>query len=1645
MTNENGYLDSTDEDRLYQIIARYLDSARAGDAVDRQDLLAQNPDLLDDLQSFFIEHDQMMAAANHRTEPPVTASAEAFQSPTMPELNPATLPANATVNDGTTDAALRLPDGAKVRYFGDYELLEEIARGGMGVVYRARQVNLNRIVAVKMILSGRLADDDDVARFRAEAEAAANLQHPNIVAIHEVGEYEGQHYFSMDYVVGQSLAELVREHPLPAGRAAEIIRTVAEAVDYAHRRGVIHRDLKPANVLMAVDDESCADLEKANGSDRYERVRDISDRGGHSVPKITDFGLAKQVEAGSDLTATGQILGTPSYMPPEQAGGNRDEIGPASDVYSLGAILYELLTGRPPFRAAAPLDTLMQVIEASVVSPRMLNPAVPRDLETICLKCLQKDPEDRYQSARDLSEDIGRFLNDEPIHARRIGRFERARRWLWKRRRSVAAAMVAAIAASLLVIAGIAGWNAYQKTQTGYVVFESDGASLVTEIFDESGTLALPEFTMPTLQPVALPEGSYLARFSAPEQLSEEYQLLVERENTHRFNIALEDRRVWPPLELEGLPQVIRLDGAADVVVVTETGAERLNGATGQRVWETDLSSGLRLGEPNASIAWDDWTEVKSRDTDRLPQLVRPAPDVNGDGVGDLLWTGGHPAALVAVSGEDGQVLWTHVSSAKTPNPWKEQVHGTHVVGQPSVADVNGDGAVDVIATFHRMGVRSGLRAGGKTVRVGPERWVEAISGQTGEVLWRSTIDRDQYQGPFSWTATYPGGGTSSMETSDDAQPHAAVVGIVDGKACVLVPAGKSFVTLDPATGRKHPIVHQFEYPIERCELADLNGDSQHEAVLLVRQTPNEHALIAVSPSTPKPLWRYRSSEIGSCTVSDLDADGQAEILIACTKAGQNADPDALFIAVRAIEGQTGEIKWEQEWELGSRHLIDRVEPKIYVPADNDGDGIPDLCVATRGAHRSQQDVTWHDIAIHALSGKDGRRQWRWTATVPEAEHDPQIKAVRPWQLGPNGVPLLVVGCGRIRNSAAPPATYVIEASTGRTHQKLSAVADPHVADLNRDGIDDLCWYRRSNEQTRSYGSFHALLGQPPVAWRRLGKWERSADLNGDGVIDLLGATDHGEGSTPRRLTAISGSDGSLLWQAVIRPSVVPGAVVPIGDSNGDGLADVLVYHSLEDNQWALGVLSGSTGQSLWTIREIDSGDSPQWIAPRLVRCTDLDGDGQHEIVFGYQMPENRSAVAVISASGGQVVWNRQWPGKDTFDELRLDSLIDLNGDGVLDPLVLRADHSDREYRALSGMDGKLLWQRTLPMRGRVREFVEDWSPLPVGDVTGDGASEVVIVDDRVETFNAADGKTVWTWQWRDANRVRSGIAARQGNWIPSYDVSPAVLARMGSGAGVSVCLVVGDRIVFLGGQGQQCDETPLWATRQHWGPRATSQLSVCDLDGDGKDELLLVCAHRTDDTTPRRYGRTLREGKFASLRAVDDDAKRILWEWPFPYGFGEVIEVRPGDGERSVEIVVRTGNRILGLSGVTGEPVWRCEGARWWFSENYDYPEIHTYLANAPLSLRADKSRGAPFVLFHSMDHGYRPLGTVCRLALPTSADGLYRVSTSGPPSGPIHSSSYRAQSPDQESQLHNREILMRLHEDFPHVLSYQRALASP
>jgi serine/threonine-protein kinase len=350
----------------------------------------------------------------------------------LPDAAPAALPPGA--DQGNASASHGSPAG--------YDILAELGRGGMGVVYQARQNGLERTVALKMILGGGHASGSDLARFRTEAEAIARLQHPHIVQIHEIGEHQGLPYFSLEFCGGGSLDSKLAGTPLPARDAAALLEKLALAVQAAHEKGVIHRDLKPANVLLTED----------------------------GTPKITDFGLAKKLitepgasATGAGITQAGSVMGTPSYMAPEQAGGKSNEIGPACDIYALGAILYECLTGRPPFMAATALDTILQVVSEEPVPPTRLNRKVPRDLETICLKCLAKQPARRYGSAAALAEDLGRFQRGEPIRARPVGPVERL--WRWGRRKPALAGMLAAV--SLLGVAVVTGAFWYVQDRAG--------------------------------------------------------------------------------------------------------------------------------------------------------------------------------------------------------------------------------------------------------------------------------------------------------------------------------------------------------------------------------------------------------------------------------------------------------------------------------------------------------------------------------------------------------------------------------------------------------------------------------------------------------------------------------------------------------------------------------------------------------------------------------------------------------------------------------------------------------------------------------------------------------------------------------------------------------------------------------------------------------------------------------------------------------------------------------------------------------------------------------------------------------------------------------------------------------------------------
>jgi WD40 repeat protein len=400
------------------VITTYWKAVEAGQAPLPQEWIARYPHLAADLEAFFAGQQHLDRLAAPLREGIVPAAAKGFR------IRPA--PGNETSEEAAGGAA-DSPEH-QGRNFGDYELLEEIGRGGMGVVYKARQVSLNRVVALKMILAGELATSQEVQRFRSEARAAANLDHPGIVPIYAVGVREGHHYFTMKLIAGPNLAQLLPDFSQKHREAARLLAQVARAVHHANERGVLHRDLKPANILIDARKQA----------------------------HVTDFGLAKLLGANSSLSPTGQVVGTANYMAPEQAAAR--QLSRTADVYSLGAILYEMFTGRPPFQAPTILQTLRQVIEKEPKRPRLLNPRIDRNLETICLTCLDKRPHRRYASAADLANDLEAWDRGMPIKARRVRRPERA--WLWCRRNPLLAALTA-VAFTLAVVAAGLGVSHY--------------------------------------------------------------------------------------------------------------------------------------------------------------------------------------------------------------------------------------------------------------------------------------------------------------------------------------------------------------------------------------------------------------------------------------------------------------------------------------------------------------------------------------------------------------------------------------------------------------------------------------------------------------------------------------------------------------------------------------------------------------------------------------------------------------------------------------------------------------------------------------------------------------------------------------------------------------------------------------------------------------------------------------------------------------------------------------------------------------------------------------------------------------------------------------------------------------------------------
>ncbi|MCO6042887.1 protein kinase [Aeoliella sp. ICT_H6.2] len=626
-----------DDPAFQSVLVSCLEALQRGETIDREQLASDHPGYAEAIEQFLDDQDLLEQATLQ------------FMPDHLPKGN--TDHVQTIANDSNSPM---LTAGDTVRYIGDYEILEEIARGGMGVIFKARQQSLKRVVALKMILAGRLASPADVERFQLEARAAGRLKHPNIVPIHEVGEHRGHHYFTMDLVEGRSLAEMVREETLSPHHAAEIVVKVAEAVEYAHQHGTLHRDLKPANILI--------------------------DGGGE--PHVTDFGLAKLLEVEDadelhELTATGQVLGTPSYMSPEQASGKSALIGPASDIYSLGAILYSCIAGRAPFVAESTVDTIMQVLKKDPVSPRELNPSVPRDLETVCLKCLTKEPHKRYGTAQLMADDLHRYLEGRPVAARPVGRIERG--WRWSQRNPVVASLASLIAASLLVgtivssalavrarNAAESERNARQEAEKS----EANAKSLAEEmaiLADEKSALAEREH--------AARDRAEAARMAA--ERSEQETKAAQRRTSRNLYVASMNLApsAWRNNNIERLLQLL------EATQPPYTGGEDLRGFEWQYWWNQCHSDLLTVSAGSAvrdlAISPDGQLFVTAGNGLQLwkaesAEHIRTLLGSNGDHLTVAFSPNGK---LIASGGTDSLVYLWDVESGELLNSWEGHSH----------------------------------------------------------------------------------------------------------------------------------------------------------------------------------------------------------------------------------------------------------------------------------------------------------------------------------------------------------------------------------------------------------------------------------------------------------------------------------------------------------------------------------------------------------------------------------------------------------------------------------------------------------------------------------------------------------------------------------------------------------------------------------------------------------------------------------------------------------------------------------------------------------------------------------------------------------------------------------------------------------
>lgn len=1349
--------------QLVEVLDQYIENLRKGTAPGRQELLADHPELASQLNACLAGVEFIHGADGREPEP--------------------------------------------AKQLGDFVIGREIGRGGMGAVYEAQQLSLGRTVALKVLRFGAVSDPEAIDRFKREAETVATLHHTNIVPIFSVGTDSGINYYAMQLIDGPSLHQVAAESdiPLDPKTVAGWGLQAAEALTHAHQREVIHRDVKPSNLLL----------------DHGKRIW------------LTDFGLAKRLDDVT-LSLTGALLGTPRYMSPEQAEATVKSVDHRTDIYSLGATLYELVTGQPVFAADTPHAVISKIIHNEPQSPRHVRPDLPRDLETILLKCLSKEAVQRYATAQELADDLRAVVEDRPICARRPQVVERAVRWVKKRKRSVAlavtAAMVTLVCAGLIVV----GRRAYTQSQLAGLMLSSDTPGLIAEVSTEKTPLLIE--ALPTQHQLEIPAGSVQLHVLGHGKLSQHFTASLDAGERATLNLALSDQRIGRKIPVERSFRLIPFSDGVDPLLLNQNEIRRWDAESDVAIWSLNMDQQNGSLLPGAkTIRWP-WhvhhagfaTGSKfdqqpyvlgqldvndSIDAHRGRHQTTTPIDLNLDGEVDVLIASREEAWLLAISGRTGKILWlaTRMLDSErdqSPSSLNAAVRSATIAPPLNAGDLNGDEVPDLITMFASIEAFD-LNAGSSD-HVPSKRWIEAISGKTGETLWRKDIDDNWLglpeQGPktpqaFRWFVGHSSGALS----------HGSGGNQISGELLL-----RSRERRYERTGQFSAIpdclriIEHVDTEIDGQERSEKQSDNHSRMLVFVAGTH----VIQLDVRTGGLIGAVQNTGILAAKpalYADMDGDGHDDIVL-CEQStqsraevfGKDGQAPQFGISVWSIAKNAflWQKKFDGHWPRAMEQNV--MSPQWPIVSDLHGDGSCDLLIPSAttsfGLQFPRAKAPWGELSV--IDGATGEHRWKRRLFTLDQQVDHFIAGP---DIDRDGIRDVFVA-----SLWGKKFELFVDALSGADGHSLWRSQRP----LNRTNqlpedfwVGRLSWWQSGSDgwprlavsvhptshsqDAAAVHFFSAGTGQlQNTASGVAAVW--SHDVNRDGMSDLCTFVPPDE-AHPK-------GEASLYYGVAAESTLrLRDDRLPVCDLDGDGVRDLLKQTA--PNQ--IKATSAMSNETLWTTKldveelrhfEILSqrGHSVAGVlTPEEQRKRDLDQDGISDLLLADDAMRNTTFSPLLAVSGrtGQQLWKADLQ-VSVCGGSPMVNYCDLDVDGRTEIVYVGAmnlKYTDRPSSqgmqlwlvVLSATDGTVKWKRPItPAYGLSPQFNANHLRVdrlqiesPTNDLNGDGVLDLVVpaetgVDQpangdysvELTAVSGKDGSLLWRHPLPRLKNMNSGL-----------------------------------------------------------------------------------------------------------------------------------------------------------------------------------------------------------------------------------------------------------------------------------------------